>query len=346
MNVLFFGNIGVLARRGQPGPSTIVRCLNVCTELRKANVNGKVVYNYINRLGANINAVRQSDIVVFHRIQTPFNKIPQPPLEPVLMLESKASGKPCGFDFDDSIFLTHPLVTEFLIAKSNFVMAGSHFLFDYAKRWNKTVYLVPSAVDTQLFRPRVRRRSPSGIVLGWHGSARVQFEYLKLLKPILSRLARKYDITFQLLGSLGAPKIQKYFSSIPGLRTEFGPDSWIPYETLPHLLANVDIGISPMPTSTWAAGKCGMKALEYMAMEIPVVASAVGEHNYIIQDGTTGLLARDNSEWEEKLAWLIEDTRFRQEIARKGRMLVEKRYALKAVTKTVKSILELFNDST
>jgi len=340
--VLFFGNIAMRSRRGAISPSTIVRCLNIAKELKKYDFNAQVMYASLSDLRTNISAIKRSDIVIFHRIQNPFLNMPMAPTEPVLVGECKALDVPIVFDIDDSIFLQYPILTELLMAEADLVTAGSHFLCEFARRWNDSVCIVPSAVDTELFRPLPRRKSDSRITLGWHGSAAVQFGYLKYLRKPLERLARKYDITFKLLGTLGSKKIQSYFTSVPGLRTDFGPNTWVPYHELPYLLADVDIGLSPLPMSVWTVGKCAMKALEYMAMEIPVVASAVGEHNYIIHDGRTGLIAHSSTEWVEKIEMLVRDSSLRRSLGHRGRQVVEESFSLEAVGERVKNILLRF----
>ena len=92
-----------------------------------------------------------------------------------------------------------------------------------------------------------------------------------------------------------------------------------------------DIGLMPLTDDEWSKGKCGLKLLQYMAMSVPAVASPVGVNCDIIEDGEDGFLAQSEREWEEKLSRLIDDRGLREEMGRKARMKVEKRYSVRAI---------------
>ena len=84
----------------------------------------------------------------------------------------------------------------------------------------------------------------------------------------------------------------------------------------------------PLPDDEWAKGKCGLKGLQYMALEIPVVMSPVGVNVEIVRDGVNGYLAKTTDEWVEKITRLIESPGLRNEMGREGRRTVEERYSV------------------
>ena len=103
---------------------------------------------------------------------------------------------------------------------------------------------------------------------------------------------------------------------------------------------SIDIGIYPMPDTLWACGKASFKAIQYMAVGVPVVASSVGMVKDFIKDGINGYLAETEEEWIEKLSKLIEDSNLRRNIGLQGRKIVEERYSLKVNSQIFVSIIK------
>ena len=82
---------------------------------------------------------------------------------------------------------------------------------------------------------------------------------------------------------------------------------------------SLDIGVYPLPNDEWVKGKTGFKTIQYMAVGVPCVVSDVGRNKEIIQDGVNGFLANSDHEWIQKLSWLIENTKLRDELGGRGR---------------------------
>jgi glycosyltransferase involved in cell wall biosynthesis len=93
-------------------------------------------------------------------------------------------------------------------------------------------------------------------------------------------------------------------------------------------LMELDIGLMPLPDTEWAHGKCGFKILQYMALGIPTVASAVGVNSDIIDHGVDGLLCADAEEWKTNLTRLLSQSELRETFRSAGRRKVESRYSV------------------
>ncbi len=123
---------------------------------------------------------------------------------------------------------------------------------------------------------------------------------------------------------------------MPGIVTEQPP--WALDDEV-RLFNTCDVGIYPLADDEWSRGKCGFKAIEFMACGVPVVAAAVGVNREIVEDGVNGFLAATDDEWVEKLARLIADRELRRRFGEAGRRTIEARYALHVHAPTLAATL-------
>ncbi len=240
-------------------------------------------------------------------------------------------GIPVIFDFDDAVWLAvrseigiNPYIKRLLktekkydkiMKSSTHVIAGNEYLAQHARKLNRKVTVIPTVVDTEFYKPTAGKPDKNKTVIGWIGSGSTS-EYLRLLDNVWRRLPGNCEVRF-IGGRYGTAAMEA--RTIPwSLDTEIKE------------LEAFDVGIMPLPNDEWSKGKCGLKALQYMAMGIPCVASPVGVNTEIIQDGVNGMLAKDEKEWIEKLSLLLEDPALRERLGRAGRKTVEERYSVKA----------------
>ena len=102
----------------------------------------------------------------------------------------------------------------------------------------------------------------------------------------------------------------------------------------------MDIGLYPLPLDEeWVNGKSGLKALQYMALGIPAIASNIGCNDRVIEQGVSGFLVTSREEWIEKLVLLMNDPTLRKQIGLAGRERVEKMFSVKANAPVYLSIL-------
>jgi glycosyltransferase involved in cell wall biosynthesis len=247
------------------------------------------------------------------------------------LLEAMLHGlrRPLLYDFDDAVFLPNTSAANRYVGKLKYVqkigriigycdevIAGNEYLATYARRFNSSVHVIPTSVDTHVFVPRSGGPSAAAPVVGWIGTPTTA-AYLLPLGPVLSALSVHTEFTFRMSGA--APL------TIPGVRVEF--PSWS-LEREVELFNTCDIGVYPLPDDDWARGKCGFKAIQFMACGVPVVASPVGVNREIIDDGVNGFLADSAPEWNRKLTRLLADANLRRQIGAAARRTIEERYSL------------------
>ena len=238
-------------------------------------------------------------------------------------------GRPIIFDFDDAIFLLHtaetnrrfgwmkfPGKTAAICRLSSHIIVGNSFLADYAGRYNSNVTVIPSSVDTARFRPASKASENRRIIVGWTGSSTSQ-TYLEMFAPVLKELVMCRDVELR-VHSDREPLLPRV------------PFVWRPWsaDTEVEELSQFDIGIMPMPDDLWARGKCAMKALLYMSMEIPTVCSDIGANQDVINHGENGFLATTAEEFLAHVVALIDDRSLRDRIGKTARRTVEEFYSV------------------
>ena len=105
-------------------------------------------------------------------------------------------------------------------------------------------------------------------------------------------------------------------------------------------LQRMDIGLYPLPNDEWVKGKSGLKALQYMAMGLPVVASNLGCNERVIENNFSGLLVDTKDDWYNSISKLIEDNNLRRFLGENARKRVEKYFSIKANKSTYLSIFD------
>jgi len=223
-------------------------------------------------------------------------------------------------------YLKFPAKTKTICRLATHVMAGNPYLADYAKQTNQNVSIVPTTIDTEKYSVLPRERNPVPVI-GWSGSFST-VQHLDSLAGALRRLARTENFRLVVIGT----PVYK----LDGVDVEA-----LPWRSATEVsdLRQIDIGIMPLPDESWSRGKCGLKALQYMALGIPTVCSPVGVNSEIIQDGVNGFLAGTEDEWVAKLTQLLHDEKLRARLGAAGRATVETKYSAAVQAPRVYEIL-------
>lgn len=286
-------------------------------------------------------AIPSQSFVFIHRELSP---VGPPFFEWVI---AKILRKKIIYDFDDSIWLTDK-TNESKLAKfirwrskvasicrwSYRISCGNAYLADYARNFNPNVIVNPTTLETdQLHNPArysKKNNNNNKLIIGWTGSHST-LKYLHKMEPVLNHLQQKYSMLHFLVIADRKPELNIK-------RMEFVP--WNK-ETEALDLLRMDIGIMPLPDDEWSKGKCGFKVLQYMAMEIPCVASPVGVNTEIIDHGHNGFLAYTDNEWIKYLDDLIQHTELRKAFGKAGRTKVLKGYSVNSNASTFLSLFDL-----
>lgn len=251
------------------------------------------------------------------------------------------------YDIDDNVHIGQDLHSDFdpnpivrllkgkskpiyLMTNADFVITSSPFLEQDAGRLNRHggARYVTSSVDTDHFVPRDRRPENPLPVIGWTGTFSSR-PFLDMMAPMLRKLSERRQFEFRVVGNFDI--------EMPGVNLKvvrFDKPSEV--EQLFHF----DIGMYPLPDEPWVYGKSGLKAILYMAMGLPVVASDVGTTPLLYEHGDIGFLVRNEEEWIDALTRLIDDEALRAEQGRNARRVALAHYSRQAVRAQYLGILD------
>lgn len=236
------------------------------------------------------------------------------------------------YDFDDAIWhfdvskankrmgwLKNPGKTAKLISFADLVFAGNNYLADYAKHHADHVVIVPTTIDTDEYCPVNIAEKPK-VCIGWSGSY-TTIRHFEMIVPALKKIKQKFgdQIYFKVIGDGNFINDDLGIQGIP----------WSKEDELMEL-SEIDIGIMPLPDDEWSKGKCGLKGLQYMALNIVTIMSPVGVNSVIIEEGINGFLAGSELEWVEKISVLITNKDLRKQLGAVGRKTVIDKYSVNA----------------
>jgi glycosyltransferase involved in cell wall biosynthesis len=264
------------------------------------------------------------DLLFVYRESSPFGP-------PFLERFARRRRIPIVHDFDEAIFVPNihsankawgwlrdrrrPARVSAMAAA---VTVQNDYLAEFARKWNSRVTVIPTPVDTNGRHPR-QARSPGPVVVGWLGSETTA-PYLKLVDDALARVSDEVDVIVRVVGGAYTnPRVRRLDVLEFTLEREQSD------------LEGFDIGILPEPDDDWTRGKGGYKALLYMAVGIPVVASRVGVNTDIVSDAETGFCVSTTDEWVAALRRLVADPSLRERMGAAGRARVTQRYSIQAV---------------
>lgn len=270
-----------------------------------------------------LRVLRPGDVVFFQR---PLTELPFATLERLV-----SARHPTIFDFDDAIFLTWQNRKKFrtLVEMVDHVIAGNRGLAEATGVPDKTT-VIPTGIDTDRFVPfPASQRRGAEVIVGWTGLAHNYPQLLTAAAPIRDALMAS-GATLRIISDAPPPK------AFGRVRVEYR--RWSPATEIEDL-ADIDVGLMPLPDSPHARGKCAFKLLQYMALERPAVASSVGVNREVVHHGDDGFLAASPDDWKSVLCALIEDPGLRARVGAAARRRIVADYSLAALLPRYRSVL-------
>jgi len=271
---------------------------------------------YLRRLGQ-LRGIRNSDVVLCDQEFLPYF-----PAAVETLIADRCPR--LILDYDDAAYFKYLNSRWFrnripvLMAAAESVVAGNRHLAEFARRYSRNVYLVPTVVDTSRYSPKTSYAAPHGIRLTWIGTPQT-VRFLKPITHVLRALRERHpSLRLRLIGSGTSVCRALPFAEV----VEWSEST----ET--RLLAECDVGLMPLPDNEFTRGKCGLKLIQYMAAGLPVIGSSVGANCDIVSHGHDGYLVSEPQEWFAALERLITGEDLRSEFGRNGVEKVRQSYSL------------------
>lgn len=246
-----------------------------------------------------------------------------------------AASKRLVFDMDDAIWTrpgrAHSWFTAWRVkarlrqwlAAADVVTAANDYLAGYARQFSARVQVIHMALDTSQWQP-AERTARDGVVMGWAGSPAT----LKNLEHIGPQLC-------EILAANPSLRLAVYCGVRPTLDCEFAYTPFAP-GTEAAFVQQLDIGLLPLPEDdAFTRGKSPIKALQYLACGLPVVAQVRGATAEIL-DASNSLPVRQDADWRSAIETLLADKVQRERLGRAGREFVLREHDMR---KTLEPII-------
>jgi glycosyltransferase involved in cell wall biosynthesis len=242
------------------------------------------------------------------------------------------SGVPLIYDFDDAIWHVDtsgrnglatlarmPWKVGRICRVASAVTVGNEYLAQYARRFSDSVHIVRTSIDVARFTVQPPPAPGRPFTIVWTGSHST-LRHLEEIRPAIERLGKSMPVVIRVICDLSPPPFANATLDFVRWRAES--------EAID--LAPGHVGIMPLPDTPLTRGKCGCKALQYMAISRPVVVAPVAINREIVRNEVNGLWASSLDDWYQQLRRLAADAELGERLGRAGRLTVEGEYTAEA----------------
>lgn len=227
------------------------------------------------------------------------------PLGPPVIERLATRGRSLIWDVDDAIWQPFESPTagrvpqwvrgtggkySWLCSRADEVWAGSEVLAEWCRRHNSRVHVVPTVVPVPSRRPE----PTTARTVGWVGSHSTG-AFVEAVLPTLSDVTPSPTVII-----VGATPQAPADLRVECLR-------WSPTVEA-DALARTRVGLYPIDRGhPLAEGKCGLKAVLFMAHGIPPVVTPTSTNAAVVRDGVDGFYATSGKEWTAHVQALLDD---------------------------------------
>ena len=283
-------------------------------------------------------ALVRAEAMVTHR-----NAVPTVTAADALIDHCRSTGIRLIYDLDDDLLevpSTHPEAARLaalapavarMLAGADRVTVSTAALARRIGRVRADVVVLENALDERLWGdPWAGRLRRGGVVRVLYMGTATHGADFAMVAPALERLHRAFpgQIAFDMIGVTATGDLPVWVNRVsPPVAAASYPGfvNWIVQQ------GAWDIGIAPLRRDRFNDAKSAIKAMEYAALGLPVIASAVPAYRGSVADGLGGMLVGNTeTEWFGALSRLVRDPVLRARLAAGGRAWLAARGVLGA----------------
>ena len=191
---------------------------------------------------------------------------------------------------------------------------------------NQNVWLCPNALPAWVSACRwywSQMKAQQSLRVGWQGVVDSHLHDIEWIKPVMRKLTK--GAIFTTIGE--GPILARHFG-VPVVAHEHRPFAYRMLDMY-RWMSRADVGIVPLVPNGFNEAKSSLKALEYMTVGVPVVATDLPEQRALIDHGVDGFLASSPEEFADRVQDLLHDEELRFSFSEAARaktldLLIEK----------------------
>lgn len=206
--------------------------------------------------------------------------------------------------------IAHDSITHCL-SIAHLVTCSTDSLAERMSKHNKNIVVLKNHIDESMLK--LERPQRNRLTIGWAGGASHIRDIGSVAYGLKQVMRHNKDIDVHFVGADLRPLVKA--------PREIRHTPWLEDTLEYYKLIDFDIGLAPLVPSVFAQTKSHIKALEYAALGIPVIASDTEPYRDFVIDGVTGFLVRHDHEWARRMRELINDDAMRIEMGMKAREL-------------------------
>jgi len=231
-----------------------------------------------------------------------------------------------------------------IINQSNILSSPTNYLSNYlAKKYNKPSVVIRNGIDQKSYQKFLKNKpnkSKRKIVLGYFSGTNTHDQDFKSCSSAISNLMEIHQNLFlKIVGLLEIPKELEKFSN------RIIRKSLVPYQKLFKEYQDTSINLAPLEINNpYCESKSELKYYFAGFCGIPTVASPTDSFCFAISDGQDGFLAKNKTDWFQKINQLITNKNLYNKISINSKKNCIKLYSPINQAKDLKQIIKFIQN--